>query len=240
MWLNAKLVCYVTLLWCFIRFFSLFNKSQKWSEIVKKLRLTPLFFSGGPFFKIHFLEKYTSHDAQYPIIDSTVAHKCNTQNLNPVHKSQYAKLRTQKSVQKSQYTKSSTQNSVHKSQSTQNPVYKSQYTKPSTQKSVHQTQYTNLPNEVDRQTALDALGWEPLKEQRKKAKAKNNVQNIRRHWAQVSQWSLYFQKRSFEPQSSRQLYYSLFGTTTHKQYEKESYVRRSLHMELPTSKHKRE
>ena len=30
----------------------------------------------------------------------------------------------------------------------------------------------NLPNEVDQQTALDALGWEPLKEQRKKAKAK--------------------------------------------------------------------
>ena len=96
----------------------------------------------------------------------------------------------------------------------------------------------NFPNEIDQQTALDALGWEPLKEQRKKAKT--NVQNIKRHGAQVSQWPLYFQKRSFESQSSRQLYYSLFATTTHKRYEKESYVRQSLHMELPTSKHKRE
>ena len=30
----------------------------------------------------------------------------------------------------------------------------------------------NLPGEIDQQTALDALRWEPLKEQRKKAKTK--------------------------------------------------------------------
>ena len=35
----------------------------------------------------------------------------------------------------------------------------------------------NLPNEVDQQTALDALGWEPLKEQRKKAKIMFKILN---------------------------------------------------------------
>ena len=45
-------------------FFSLFNKSQKWFKIVKNLRLTPLLFFGGLFFKVNFFQNYTSNKAQ--------------------------------------------------------------------------------------------------------------------------------------------------------------------------------
>ena len=52
-----------------------------------------------------------------------------------------------------------------------------------------------MPNEVDQQTALDALGWEPLKEQRKKAKAKIMFKILKTWGPSVSMTSLLSKKK---------------------------------------------
>ena len=39
-----------------------------------------------------------------------------------------------------------------------------------------------MPNEVDQQTVLNILGWEPLKKQREKAKAKIRFKTLNNMW----------------------------------------------------------
>ena len=60
----------------------------------------------------------------------TMAHKCNTQNSIPMHKTQFSIHKTKFSIHKVQYTKFNTQNSIHKIR----------YTKFYTQNSTHKTQ----------------------------------------------------------------------------------------------------
>ena len=59
-----------------------------------------------------------------------------------------------------------------------------------------------VPNEVNQQTVLNILGWEPLKEQRVKAKAKIMFKTLNNLGAKLSQRIIYFQKRNIKPQSS--------------------------------------
>jgi ribosomal protein S16 len=58
-----------------------------------------------------------------------------------------------------------------------------------------------VPNEVNQQTVLNKLGWEPLNEQRVKAKAKIMFKTLN-NGAKLSQRIIYFQKRNIKPQSS--------------------------------------
>ena len=54
----------------------------------------------------------------------------------------------------------------------------------------------HVPNEVDQQTVLKILGWEPL-EQRKKAKAKMMFKTLKNMGP--NSLKVYFQKRNFKP-----------------------------------------
>ena len=96
----------------------------------------------------------------------------------------------------------------------------------------------HVPNELDQQTVLNILGWEPLEQQRKKAKAKmmfKTFNNMRPN----SLKELFTFKREILNQSSWYFKFGTFAKAQYKQYEEKFYVRWSFHLELLTGKYKR-
>ena len=90
-----------------------------------------------------------------------------------------------------------------------------------------------MPNEIDQQTVLNILGWEPLKQQRKKAKAKMMFKTLNNVGPNsLKKLFSYFQKGNFKPQSSWQFKFDTFAKAQYKQYEEKFYVRWSFHLEL--------
>ena len=98
---------------------------------------------------------------------------------------------------------------------------------------------THVPNEIDQQTVLNILGWEPLKQQRKKAKAKMMFKTLNNMGPNSLKKTIYFRKGHFKPQSSWQFKFDTCAKAQYKQYEEKFYVRWSFHPELFTRKYKR-
>ena len=97
----------------------------------------------------------------------------------------------------------------------------------------------HVPNEVDQQTVLSILGWEPLEKQREKAKAKIMFKTLNNMGPNSLKKIIYFRRRNFKPQSSWYFKFDSFTKAQYKQYEEKFYVRWSFHLELLTGKHKR-
>ena len=55
----------------------------------------------------------------------------------------------------------------------------------------------HVPNEIDQQTVLNILGWEPLKQQRKEAKAKMMFKTLNQKWDQIRSENYLLSKRKF-------------------------------------------
>ena len=94
------------------------------------------------------------------------------------------------------------------------------------------------PNEIDQQTVLNVLGWELLKQQGKKAKAKMMFKTLNNMGPNSLKKTIYFQKGNFKPQSSWQFKFDTCAKAQYKQYEEKFYVRWSFHLELFTRKYK--
>ena len=85
-----------------------------------------------------------------------------------------------------------------------------------------------VPNEVNRQTVLNILGWEPLKEQRVKAKAKIMFKTLNNMGPNCLKELFTFKKeilnRSLRNSSSTIRLPNTNTNAKHKQYEKEFHV----------------
>ena len=75
---------------------------------------------------------------------------------------------------------------------------------------------TNMPNEVSQETLLNHLKWEPLKFQRKKAKAKIMYKNTKQQRSRMFKKSIQFQTRYAQTQSSKQYSQCVFAKTENK------------------------